>query len=493
MEMSLDDRRRMQRGLEIYRSVREAVDRVPIAEIFHRLWYRFGYRYTILRNPQNHNLLEYYDYMSKLAERADQQEDGVAVFLDFLRQNLGRYERIDDLTVLKPRLPGVQLLTIHRSKGLEFPIVVLADMGNLGRPRRSASKPYYVSSQYGITVNLGSGNYFTEIGEMEAEKEELAEIKRLMYVALTRAKSHLVMAGTHKRRNRSSPRAHLNLLLRGLNLGETSPSAGLLNRKDYNLRIHEIEALSWEQLNREARLQADQAAAGHRSGGKELYEGQPIRRRAPRRDITVTELCAHLDPLLEQQRQERKLSTAPRRLKRVDADPLLKDRSLVTRFGVLTHQLLARWGSDTAGAPPQPDWTRMAGEHRDRFLDSAAALCRNFFASELGALCAKADRVDRELPFLYLFEDEQGPLYISGQIDLVFEYGEHLYLLDFKTDRSYKPGEHEGQLGLYRLALQEQTDKDIQSFLFLLRSGEAVPSDPSFDIEEWIPQVRHLL
>ena len=65
--------------------------------------------------------------------------------------------------------------------------------------------PYYISSQYGITVNLGSQNYFTEIGEKESENEELAEIKRLMYVALTRAHSHLVLAGTHKRRNRSSP------------------------------------------------------------------------------------------------------------------------------------------------------------------------------------------------------------------------------------------------------------------------------------------------
>jgi len=493
LEMSAEDRLRLQRGAEIYLSVREAADRAPIAEIFHSLWYRYGYRYTILRSPRNHNYLEYYDYMVKLAERADQQGDSLAIFLDFLRRNLGRYERIDDITVLKPRLPGVQLLTIHRSKGLEFPIVVLADMGNLGRYRRSASSPYYVSSQYGITVNLGSQNYFTEIGEQESENEELAEIKRLMYVALTRAQSHLILAGTHKLKNRSSPRAHLNLLLRGMGLSEQSlrraSGTDPENGQEAKLEIHEIEALSWGELIGESQPASRISAADRQA----MYSGKPISRNVSNREVSVTELCALLDPLLRQRLGNPKPNAGVRHLQAVDADALLKDLDLEIRFGILTHQLLKQWGTDPAGKPPEPDWTRIPKEHRQALLNSAIGLCRNFFDSELGALSMQASRVDRESPFLYLHEDEEGPLYINGQIDLVFQWQDRLYLVDFKTDRTYSPAEHDCQLALYRLALAEQTEQEIHTFLFLLRSGEALRCNAQFDPAEWIPKIRHLL
>jgi ATP-dependent exoDNAse (exonuclease V) beta subunit len=490
-EMCLEDRRRLQRGREIYLWVREAADRIPIADIFHGLWYRYGYRYTILRSPPNHNYLEYYDYMVKLAERADSQRDSLAVFLDFLRRNLGRYERIEDLTVLGPRRPGVQLLTIHRSKGLEFPIVILADAGNLGRPRGSASTPYYVSSRYGITVNLGSQNYFTEIGEQESEKEELAEIKRLLYVALTRARSHLIIAGTHKLKNRNKPRAHLNLMLQALGFDEQSlklAGGGQSDRRKHpNVEIHSIEALKWDRLNGKFPQRIGTAELGA------MYRDTPIRRTATTREVSVTELCAHLEPIVRQRRGVAKSSGSIRNLPAIEADPLLKEVDLESRFGILTHQLLSRWGADPAGSPPEPDWTRIPREHRERLLSSALALCRNFFDSELGSLSRQATWMEREWPFLYLYEDEQGPLYISGQIDLAFASQDRLYLVDFKTDRRYNAGEHECQLALYRLAASEQTEREIHTSLFLLRSGRALRCDTHLDLAQWIPRVRHLL
>ena len=490
-ELGEEDRRRLEKGREIYTFLRESADRVPIAELFHSLWYRFGYRYTILRNPQNHNYLEYYDYMIKLAERADRQGDSLAVFLEFLRQNLGRYERLDDLPVLKPRLPGVQLLTIHRSKGLEFPIVVLADMGSIGRHRRDL-KPYYISSQYGITVNLGSQNYFTDIGEKESDKEDLAEIKRLLYVALTRAQAHLVLAGTHKQKNRQTPRAHLNLLLRGLGLGEdTLVDGSTSHNAPYQLTIHKIEAPPMERLFGGERPET----TGPLKLRDVMYQRKPIQRQVLRREVSVTEVCRHLDPLLEQRLKGAGLNTATRNLPSTEADILVREHRLEPRFGTLTHRLLDLWSRSPAGPPPEPEWMRtgVPKEYRDVLFSSAVTLCRKFFSSELGALALQARRIDRELPFLYLFEDGRNPLYISGQIDMAFECKDHLYLIDFKTDRIYKPGEHDAQLGLYRLAIKEQTEKEILTFLFLLRSGEAIRSDERLDLIELVGEVRHLL
>jgi len=68
-----------------------------------------------------------------------------------------------------------------------------------------------------------------------------------------------------------------------------------------------------------------------------------------------------------------------------------------------------------------------------------------------------------------------------------------LYLVDFKTDRYYRAGEHECQLALYRLAMAEQTEREIQTYLFLLRSGQALRCDRQIDPAQWIPKIRHLL
>ena len=471
LSTSQEDRRRILRAARLYAWLCESVDRLSIAEIFHNLWYRYGYRYTILRNPGDHNYLEYFDYMIKLAERADRQGDSLAIFLDFLRRNLGKYERLDDLTVLGPRRPGVQLLTIHRSKGLEFPVVVLADMGNMGRARGVGPKPYYLSAQYGITINFGPGNYFTEIGEKEAQQEELAEIKRLMYVALTRAQCHLVLAGTHKQKNRSGLRAHLNLLFHGLGWEAGTPSAQTAPNVP---ELRRIEALSWEQLSQEARP----AERRDLKRMQPLYAGSPCERSVPRREISVTELCTHLTALLQRQEGREPTAVKARRLPGMAIDPVLKDANLESRFGTLTHQLLARWADNPAASPPEPDWGRSGIPEalREPMFESAVKLCRAFFDSKLGILSSEAEHVQREFPFLYLFEDRHGPLYISGQIDLMFERDHHLYLVDFKTDRSYKPGEHDCQLALYRLALRELTRKRIEAFIFLLRSGQAVRS-----------------
>jgi hypothetical protein len=269
--------------------------------------------------------------------------------------------------------------------------------------------------------------------------------------------------------------------LRPVNEGESE--AG----KVPNLEIHSIPALRWEELNGKSRHGIDTAEPAA------MYSGTAIRRAVAKREVSVTELCAHLEPLVGKGRSKGKPGAGPRNLPAIEADPLLKELDLESRFGILTHQLLALWGSDPAGAPPEPDWTRIPKEHRDRLLASAIALCRNFLDSELGALSMQATWVARELPFLYLHQDEQGPLYINGQIDLAFELQDRLYLVDFKTDRRYTAGEHECQLALYRLALTEQTELEIHTFLFLLRSGRALPRDTHIDPTEWIPRVRHLL
>ena len=97
---------------------------------------------------------------------------------------------------------AVNIMTVHAAKGLEFPIVVVPDMGTGFRERFGQIMIGDDTRLVGIRVPNPKDDYkpadtpvLTALREMQREKER-AEKKRLLYVALTRARDHLIMCGT---------------------------------------------------------------------------------------------------------------------------------------------------------------------------------------------------------------------------------------------------------------------------------------------------------
>ncbi len=92
----------------------------------------------------------------------------------------------------------VRLMTIHQSKGLEFPVVFVPETGAGSRPDNSPVK-YDDTMGIGVKAQLPAGEArstlaFEEIGRLRGRKED-AESQRLLYVALTRARDYLVVSG----------------------------------------------------------------------------------------------------------------------------------------------------------------------------------------------------------------------------------------------------------------------------------------------------------
>ncbi|NJN97002.1 MAG: UvrD-helicase domain-containing protein [Anaerolineales bacterium] len=90
---------------------------------------------------------------------------------------------------------AVQLMTIHKAKGLEFPVVVLADAGYTGGFR---SAPFYLDQTLGLLLNPSGDESQPAAFRLAAWREaqqETAEEKRLLYVAATRAMEKLIISG----------------------------------------------------------------------------------------------------------------------------------------------------------------------------------------------------------------------------------------------------------------------------------------------------------
>jgi CRISPR/Cas system-associated exonuclease Cas4 (RecB family) len=128
-------------------------------------------------------------------------------------------------------------------------------------------------------------------------------------------------------------------------------------------------------------------------------------------------------------------------------------------FGTQVHALLA--GAPAEGASPE-----------------ALALVSRFESSELARRAARARRVEREFDFVMALED----VVLRGQIDLWFEEGGELILVDYKTD-DVEPEEavaradsYALQLRLYALALERCAGRlPDRAYVYLLRPDVAVP------------------
>ena len=106
----------------------------------------------------------------------------------------------------------------------------------------------------------------------------------------------------------------------------------------------------------------------------------------------------------------------------------------------------------------------LAGDSIDHA--EAQELAARFTASELGRRAARASRIEREFDFLFYFEG----VVLRGQIDLWFEEGWELIVVDYKTDRYESPEAYQQQLQIYAVALEPYTGRIAdRAFLSYLR------------------------
>ncbi|MCP3103208.1 UvrD-helicase domain-containing protein [Myxococcus sp. K15C18031901] len=213
----LPDRERLslERFLAALPSLRRERDRLGVRELLLSALDMTGYREALAGSPYAEQATANVEKLLALASRRDERGTGGCVAfareLRMLAESSPNEAQADLLDAGDPR--AVQLLTIHRAKGLEWPIVVVPGMG--GR-RRSTSGRAHFERSHGIALRPwvpDSLEGFTST-RFEAVRQELkaredAEYRRLLYVALTRARDMLILAGGEEPRGGKDSWWHL--------------------------------------------------------------------------------------------------------------------------------------------------------------------------------------------------------------------------------------------------------------------------------------------
>lgn len=425
----------------------------------------------------------------------------------------------------------VRIMSIHKSKGLEFPIVILAG-AHKSINFMDATAPVLVDQNLGIAVDYVDLKRRTKTptiikGAMARRivRESIAEEERLLYVAMTRAREKLIITGVvkdadktlDKYRGRAEQLAadgmlsfadseniknYLDMIM-PVCLMDSDKLKGSFNVMVDAGENSESDAFESEEMsdeNKKAVADKDLMSQPEVSAGypllDELPEYVPDDNAAGRMKLTVSQLKAMQaeDDSEENAYMDESVKAA---LKKEECD---ETNSIIPKFisgeevklaanerGSAYHRVMEclDYSVSVNLDGVKADINRMLETGKMNKLQVKSVNPRDistFVQSDIGKRAASAvnsGRARREQPFVFEYEGQL----IQGIIDMYFEeYGE-LVLIDYKTDRVDKStaGEQELvkryaiQLDYYAKALAQLTGKCVKEKIIY-----------SFALEKWI-------
>jgi ATP-dependent helicase/nuclease subunit A len=185
------DQARAARTFRIIQDLLPQVDRIPVFELLKKVVDATDYRSILaIDNGQGGSGRLWRNLDKLLADAQASGQVNVRDFLDYLTA-------INDVGAREGEAPAeaegsVRLMTIHKSKGLEFRVVVLADASRRPNAGRELA---YLSAKYGLAFKLETAPILFRIAKWEDSLQNDAEAQRLLYVALTRAQDKLIVSG----------------------------------------------------------------------------------------------------------------------------------------------------------------------------------------------------------------------------------------------------------------------------------------------------------
>jgi ATP-dependent helicase/nuclease subunit A len=196
---------RLRRFLETWHALAPLLQRVPVHELLSRAVDALDLEAAHLAAPDGERRAANVRKVIALAERFAAEGGTAAAFAARLRRLASRPPREAEADVD----PGdaVTLLSVHQAKGLEWPVVFVPDLGASPPTdaRRAVRDP---SGAIACAFSDPEEDVHHRTAALEAAREEsrraeAAESRRLLYVALTRARDRLVLSGEAGRRGES--------------------------------------------------------------------------------------------------------------------------------------------------------------------------------------------------------------------------------------------------------------------------------------------------
>ncbi len=338
--------------------------------------------------------------------------------INYLEYSLEEENTKLEVEVEKPSVDSVKIMTIHKSKGLEFNVVYLPAID--AAILKASKSRIILENNYGLILPKIE-NYLKEDGflkyflKIKKQKEEANESIRLLYVAMTRAKEKIIFLNDIDKQEKST--ANINNL-------ETVKKFGDLLYISTNIKNNKnISEINYEQ-------------------SKEISNDKKNFTKLEFKEISLKK------EVVKKQKFSKDMTTiiTPKQRENID-------------LGIFLHEILEK--------------INIPKLKNKEYLDSILLKIEDDILKDILISLSKQAFLDNVINYWteyeFYYEDEK--VSVNGIIDLLLETEDNVYIVDYKLSNVHTK-EYEDQLNNYKKCMKNYFDKEIKCYLYSLLNNQ---------------------
>lgn len=499
------DLEKAHRFLALLKELREDEEYMTLDEWIWNIYTKTGYMNYVNLMPNGALRVS---NLRMLFERAKQYEEasfkGLYNFINFIDKIKFNQEDLKAAKIIGENENVVRIMTIHKSKGLEFPVVILAGVGKQFNFRDLNGKilldqdlgmgPQYIDSDRYIEFKTLAKKALA----IKAKNEAISEEMRILYVALTRAKEKLIIVGRQKDVNKKmSEKQKLLEIYSTIDDNKINPyllqkyktyldwleliylKEGVANTKNlFTVNINKREKTSVKIENEVEDISEKIIEESNKNNDEQEKEKikEILNWQYKHQSIEGIPTKTSVSKLKEEREQEIQITQEPKFI-----NEEAKTKLTGAQKGTLIHLCLQKMRETEEynlekitelieGLKDKEIITEIEAQN----IDKEKLL--EYTNSQLWTELKQAKEIHKEHPFYINIkasriynqinkEDDENIL-VQGVIDLFFiDKDDKLILVDYKTDYVQHENElvekYKGQLDLYKEALEQSLDKKV--------------------------------
>lgn len=416
-------------------------------------------------------------FIAKISELAASQENSLYLLLRALYEIKKRDGAYLKAAVKPGSADCVHITTIHSAKGLEYPIVYVANLERTLSVQDFKNR-MLIHAEYGLMAQYIDDEKFLRCTTMEIElakrqirQEYLSEELRVLYVAMTRAREKLVLTGSVGNWERA--------------------------KEDWRL-VHDMQTyedaksmLGWIMAaNEDDLIPVRIYEESNETKEQEKPDLEKYRERLRKLEDTAELLSAEVQTAVPAKVSVSAVKQAEKNARRF-LTPVLEESDEITgaRLGTIVHSVMEQVVSSERRLEDVLEWMQerlLLTEQEKDVVRKHADWIEQFLQTPLYTRLKKAQRVLKEQPFNLEVKansigyEGNGTMMVQGILDLAFLEDEWV-LVDYKTDRVTENTVEEVangyavQVELYTRALEEITGISVkEKYLYFLRLQKCI-------------------
>lgn len=358
-------------------------------------------------------------------------------FVHFLNEMRSKAVPEAEASIIPEGANAVALMTVHKSKGLEFPVVFIPDISG---EKNHNTDGFYMHKDAGLSLRMDTFDdkrpqpLVSQFIKKRIEREEQADFYRGLYVALTRAQDYLVVCG----KEGADKASWFHQFEKTFDV--QSPQDGDILR-----RGNGVEILITRTLPPTEKLPVQDKPKDAPSLEALKKNIAPIRSAAPQlQSLSVTAILHHMAQGLDEHEERSEVS---------HSEAVQPSATFAMARGILAHRMLQFYQFKENTWPDMElllNEAALPAQTLHKIREGLQSIQKSFSASPLASRIGSGTKLQRELPFEYKIE---GTI-LRGTIDLLLD---ECVIIDYKTGRydEQRHARYEWQLLLYAAAVRD--------------------------------------